>query len=414
MRNRIIVSLVLTAWVSAWSATCLAGQGEVVNPPIKLDVSDILPESSIHGANYTIENDVQNDGLINTYRLTTDYGPTTVESTSQLMIRIAELKALQAMEEVDRKGVFGDALVKGVKAPVETVVDLVQEPVETTKNIFKGTGRFLSNIGNSIVSDDPSQDNALKVALGYDVAKRKFAFEFGIDPYTTYEPVVKRLGEIARAGVAGGMTPKAVLAAADTDLATGLRISGTAKGLKELVRDNAPNELHKINLQKMQDMGISADLTDSFLNNYSYNPQEETLLVGELATMKGVKGRDVFFSVANSATERTVAVYYRFVAQMMAGYHANINPVEQIIDIDGTLHVLTKSGAVALISPVDYVFLTARVENKLNRLDERINTMGESRGKEIWITGKMDGKALDSFRERGWKVREDAAVELIK
>lgn len=412
MKKR-MVPLVVAVWLSVWGSASLGGQNDVILP-IVLKASDILPENTIHGRNYTIQNEVHNDGLINTYQLTTNYGPTSVESSSQLMIRLQELKALQVMEDIDRKGVFGDALVKGVKAPVQTVVELVQEPVETSKNIVRGAGRFLSNISNSIVSEDPSQDNALKVALGYDVAKRQFAFEFGIDPYTTYEPVVNRLGEIARAGVAGGLTPKAVLAAVDTDLATGLRISGTARGLKELVRDKAPNELHKINLQKMKAMGIPADVTDAFLNNYNYNPQEETFLVGELETMKGVKGREIFFTVANSATERTVAVFYRLIAQMIAGYHAHITPVERIVNIDGTLHVLTTSGVVVLISPVDYVFLTTRVENKLNRLDEAINSMGGTRGKELWITGKIDQNALNTVRGRGWKVVEDAAIALIK
>ena len=46
----------------------------------------------------------------------------------------------------------------------------------------KGTGQFLSNLGDSIFSGDPDQDNVVKTVLGYDAAKRQFAFEFGIDP----------------------------------------------------------------------------------------------------------------------------------------------------------------------------------------------------------------------------------------
>ncbi len=411
--KEILIGFTAAAFLSLGGGICFAEE-VVVTPPIILKANDILPEKAVKGTNYTIDNEVQNDGLINTYRLTTNYGITTVESTSQLMMRIGELKALEAMEEVDRKGVFGDALVKGVKAPVETVVDLVQEPVETSTNIVKGAGRFLSNIGNSIISDDPNQDNALKVALGYDVAKRQFAFEFGIDPYTTYEPVVDRLGEIARAGVAGGIAPKAALAAIDTDLTTALRVSGAAKGLKELVRDKAPSELHKINMAKMQAMGISAELTDVFLNNYNYNPQEETLLVGELETMKEVKGLETFFSVASAVTERKVAVFYRFIAQMMAGYNAHVAPVEQIVIIDGTLHVKTQSGLVVLISSVDYLFWTAKVKEKMNRLDEQIGAMAGVNGKELWISGEIDTNAKEMFARRKWKVVDNANTELIK
>ncbi|MCK5679966.1 hypothetical protein KAI46_04050, partial [bacterium] len=43
--------------------------------------------------------------------------------------------------------------------------------IESAKDIVKGTGSFLSNVGRSIYSSDPHQDNILKVALGYDAAK---------------------------------------------------------------------------------------------------------------------------------------------------------------------------------------------------------------------------------------------------
>lgn len=411
--KKLLIALSAVIFLGPLNSICM-GESGVVTPPIVLNVTDILPEAMIKGHNYTIDNDVQNDGLINTYRLTTDYGLTTVESTTQLMMRISELKALEAMEEVDRKGVFGDSLVKSAKAPVDTVVELVQDPVETGSNIVKGAGRFLSNIGNSIVSDDPNQDNALKVALGYDVAKRQFAFEFGIDPYTTYEPVVDRLGEIARAGVAGGIAPKAALAAINTDLTTALRISGTAKGLKELVRDKSPGELHKINTEKMRAMGIGAELTDAFLSNYNYNPQEETLLVGELETMSEVKGMETFFSTANTAIERKVAVFYRCIAQMMAGYHAQVAPVVQIVAIDGTLHMQTKDGVMVLISPIDYLFWTEKIKEKVDRLDQKMNSMSGINGKELWISGMVDTDAKSMFTKSNWKVKEEVNTIVIQ
>ena len=111
-----------------------------------------------------------------------------------------------------RKEVFGDALVASVKAPVKGAVALVTSPIDTGKDIIEGTGQFLGNVGSSIFRDDPDQDNVVKVALGYDVTKRQFAFEFGIDPYTDYDPVADRLGEIARSALAGGLTPIAAMA----------------------------------------------------------------------------------------------------------------------------------------------------------------------------------------------------------
>lgn len=272
----------------------------------------------------------------------------------------------------------------------------------------------MSNVGTSIFSDDPDQDNVVKVALGYDVAKRKFAFEFGIDPYTDYDPAVDRLGEIARAAVAGGLTPKAAMAAIDNDVVLAMRISGTTYGLMQLVRDNPPNKLAEINKEKLKKMGIEDSLVDAFLDNYRYNPQEETLLIGELESMKGVEGFDVFISKANLATEETIALSYRIRAQMMASYHAKVAPVSRILNIDGVLIAQTKAGALVLLAPADYVFWTKKLEDKIKTFESSIETMATVSGKELWVTGKIDKTAQENFASNGWKVSENADDVLIK
>jgi hypothetical protein len=383
-------------------------------PPVTLKAKNFLPQSLLQGENYRVEDKVISDGIINTYSLATDYGSQTVESTAELQIRIIELNALKIMEEMDRKEVFGDALAKGAKGTVKGVTEFVQSPIEKGGDLIKGTGQFLSNLGGSIFSDDPDQDNVVKVALGYDVAKRQFAFEFGIDPYTDYKPVVDQLGKIARSSVAGGLVPKAALSAVDHDVALVLKISGTAYGMMQLVRDNPPGKLKEINQGKLEKMGLEQTLIDAFLNNYRYNPQEKTLLVGELESMRGVQEIDVFISNANLATNKTVALSYRIRAQMMAGYNANVAPAERIKNIDGALTLQLKNGALVLLLPADYVVWTKQLAGKVKSFENAISKMVGISGKEIWITGKFDKTARASFESKGWKVRENANSILLK
>jgi hypothetical protein len=318
------------------------------------------------------------------------------------------------MEEMDRKEVFGDALAAGAKGTVKGAVELVQSPIETSKNIVKGTGQFLSNVGDSIFGDDPDQDNVVKVALGYDVAKRRFAFEFGIDPYTDYDPVVDRLGEIARAAVAGGLTPKAAMAAVDHKVVLAMQISGTAYGMMQLVRDNPPGKLKELNREKLEKMDIDESLIEAFLDNYRYNPQEETLLVGELERMQGVKGFDVFIGKADLATEETIALSYRIRAQMMAGYHANVAPAERIRNIDGVLILERKDGVLVLLAPADFVVWTKKLADKVNSFENSISKMTDISGKELWITGTCDKMARANFESKGWKVKANANAILLK
>jgi hypothetical protein len=160
--------------------------------PITLKASEQVPKNVLTGPNFRVEANVKNDGFINTYRLTTDYGPLKVEGTSLLMERTNELKALSHMEEVEQTDTFAEALKKGATAPLRTAKGLVTHPVDTVSGIASGVGSWFEDIGNAITSDDPDQEGALSAAIGYAAAKRKFAYEYGINPYTRYEPVQDR------------------------------------------------------------------------------------------------------------------------------------------------------------------------------------------------------------------------------
>lgn len=372
--------------------------------PFILKANDVLSQKVIKGDNYTVVDKVVNDGYINTYKLNTDYGIITAEGTAELMIRIHELEALKAMEAMRQSGVFGDAVVAGLKAPFKGAVALVTAPIDTTKSIVKGTGQYLSNVGRSIVSSDPDQDNVFKTALGYDVAKRQFAYGFDINPYSSNEPVMARLGQVSRSALAGGIAVKAAMAVVDHDFFTGMRVAGAAKGIKELVRDNPLGKLGKINKKKLELMGMDSSLAEAFQDNYIYDPQEKTLLVAELETMEGVKGRGLFIARANLAPEKSVALFYRLTAQMMAVYNANVTPVKAIRHISGILHLINKKGTVVLLAPVDHVFWTKRLADKLNKFEAATNAAN----KELWVTGKFDKMARNQLEATGWKITENA------
>lgn len=392
---------------------CVAAFSESAEPPFILEAKDVLPPNLLKGSNYIVDGQVQNDGLINTYSLTTSYGPLAAESSAVLMIKIAELNAMSVMAQMDKQKVFGDSVLEGVKAPFRGIEALVKKPVETSKGIIKGTGRFFSNIGRSIVSDDPYQDNAFKVAVGYDAIKRAYAYELGIDVYSNYEPLISMLGKVAQASAAGGLTPRVAMSAINLDVMTVLSLSGTSESMRKLVRDNPPGELLKINTGQLAQIGVQKSLADAFLNNYVYNPQEATLLVGQLAILDGVQGRDGFIAAANLASDHSVARLFRIKAEMMAGYHLHVAPVASIGRVAGTTYLRKKDGTAILLLPLDYVYPTVEVKAKLGKLDDELKKAGVI-GKELWITGRVDESARTMFKDSGWKVVQNAQERLMK
>ena len=184
--------------------------------------------------------------------------------------------------------------------------------------------------------------------------------------------------------------------------------------MKELVRDNPPGKLDKINRKKLEAMGVSDSLAEAFLDNYTYDPYEETLLVGELEAMQGVAGRENFIAVANKASDASVARYYRLMSQMMGSYHTNIKGVKEIRNIKGILHLHRDDGVIVILSPVDYVFWTQRLDNRLNEFETVLKEVADVKNKEIWITGQFDNNSREQFEDYGWTVINNAEVSLSK
>ena len=381
--------------------------------PLRLKASEVLPDALRNGSNFQVDEDVINDGLVNIYSISSEYGELEAEGIAELRMRIAELHAAGVMEEMERKKIFGDALKAGVKAPFKGVAALVTEPVETGKSAAKGVGQFFSNIGRSFVSDDPAQDNPVSVVVGYDVAKRQFAHELDINPYTDNQYVREQLGKISKAAVAGGLTPRAAMAAVDSKAVTIARVTGATKAMKELVRDNPPGKLDKINRKKLEAMGVSDSLAEAFVDNYTYDPFEETLLVGELEAMQGIIGREHFIEVAQRVSENSVARYYRLMAQLMEAYHTKNKNVRGIRNIKGILYLHRRDQGVVILAPVDYVFWTQRLENRLNEFETELGKVSKVSAKEIWVTGKFDKNARKQFEIHGWKVFDNAEAGLV-
>jgi hypothetical protein len=387
---------------------------ELQTSPVILKASDVLPGNILKGPNYAIDQKIINDGLVNTYTLKTDYGRFKVESTASLMIRINELIALGHMEKLKKTKVFTKAVKKGVVAPLETAKGVVMEPVKTVSGVATGIGRWFSDVGRSVVSSDPHQENVLKTAIGYSAAKRKFAYEYRIDPYTKFEPVQKELGEIGRAAVAGGLTPKLAFGALKKPVSTVLRATGSADTMKKMVRDKSPAELENINEDKLKDMGVHKYIADKFLKNPHYNPQEKTLLVGELYRMSGVKNRKEFIAAASEADEESVARFMRIRAEMMADYNANILPAVKIVTVNGLPFLQRIDKVLVGLFPLDYVTWNERFVRKEMTVSRAIDTLLKVNGKELWISGTFDVSARKALESRGWKVKERVGDKLEK
>ena len=374
--------------------------------PIFLRASDLLPRDLLSGPNYTIKERVQNDGFINTYEIETQYGPLRVESTELLLKRVSELRALSKLEELEGTSLYTDALKAAAMGPLKTAQGLVTAPVETVKGIGTGIGNFFSKIGTSITSSDPDKDKILDAALGQSVYKREYAHQFGVDPYTNYEPLQKVLSDVAWTSAAGGLTVKAAFMAIPGAAGAVVGYSGTAETMRNMVFTKTPPELEKINRARLHDMNIVDPLASLFLSNTSYGPQEKTFLVGALASMTGVRDRGIFVEWASMDCVEPVALFIRVRAQMMGQYFEKTRNVDRFVSAGGAPLLLTKNGVIVGLFSLDHVAWSAGFARKEMSISDAIARMPGIKGKEIWVSGTVDPVARRALESKGWKVEE--------
>jgi hypothetical protein len=371
-----------------------------------LQAEQVLPTGQLEGPNYRIEPQVLNDGLVNTYRLDTKYGPLTVEGTPLLLERLGELRALDRIEKVESSEVYKTALKEGAKSPLKGAGALIDDPVATVKGAAQGIGRWMSDIGRSISSKDPHQAGVAQTALGQAAAKRAFAYDFGIDPYTRFKPLQKSLDDLGWAMAGGGLTTKVAFSLIPGASGIVVSATGVTSSMKALVRDKSPAQLDTINRAELLKMGVSATVIDAFLGNSTFSPQDKTIIVGELASLKGVRGRSDFISSAALVDSLSLATFMRYRAQMIGRYQNEVGGIESFVKIEKTLFLKTKRGDCVGLFPIDRIAYDAEMVEKLKVLEQAIAKQPGVRSKQLWIGGPVEPEALAVLKQRGWTVHD--------
>ena len=187
-----------------------------------------------------------------------------------------------------------------------------------------------------------------------------------------------------------------------------------AETMRSLVRDKTPPELEKMNRESLRKMGVDDGLASRFLSTPSYSPQDKTFLVGGLASMTGVTNRRIFVEWATTNCVEPVALFIRVRAQMMVQYFDKARNVDRFVIAGGTPLLLTKSGVIVGIFPLDHVAWTSTLAVKERAVSEDLKKMAGVKGKEFWIGGTVDPVARGALEARGWKVEEKVLERLVR
>jgi hypothetical protein len=175
--------------------------------------------------------------------------------------------------------------------------------------------------------------------------------------------------------------------------------------MNDILRDNPPEMLTKLNRKKLKGMGISEIIIDPFLLNFNYTPMEKLLLIEALSRMEGAQGKELFIAEAAAAPDQVIARYQQQKAEMMANYHTTVEAAD-IVRVAGYTWLVNRKGVLVGAFPIDYLAWFGEVSN-ISRAVERAP---EAKNRELWLEGSTSPQARKALVDRGWVVKERVAM----
>jgi hypothetical protein len=380
---------------------------------IEVPISEMVDADLLEGTGYTLAPKASVVSSRAVYKLEGTDGSDRITGTVSLLERANEIRAVSTLEAMKKTDVYGDALKNSAKGPVKYGKKLVSEPVDTVSDTVKGFGSFLADVGYSVVSDDPSQDNVAKTSLGFATAKRNFAYQLGVNPYSSYQPLQDALGEVSWTAVGGGLTVTVAFRAVTNTAGAVLSSTSFANTARQAVRDNSPRKLQNMNFDTLSNMGVSEELAEAQLNNYKYNPESETRLVTALASMRGVEGRDDVVARASLASSENAANEMRDWAELLAAFHTQVKPASKLVVIGSSPVLIDHEDTAHGIFPTDYVLWTPTLQKEIDALTRRVRDAGYKTG-SIYVTGNIEEKVDKLLRDSGWTDIQANAEKLLR
>jgi hypothetical protein len=389
----------------------------VFEPSTVLDARELLPPELLKGEHHTVLDQVEPFRLTNHFTISSKLGQFDAYGQDMLRIRIHEIQALVKLQEegaMDQVSAFGHGVAHAVVSPLMFVINLLGNPVETLIQIPKGLWRATTRLGEMATGDRGNlEDPASKELIGFSIVKRKIADKLGVDAYSSNPVLQDTLNRLSWAGYAGD-TGIRLLTIPVTGPAgavlTGTTLSTT---ISDLRRDYAPEDLRRLNRDKLGDMEIEESIIEDFLSHPWYSPRHETVIVQALSEMQSVANRGRFLEVATSAQFEEDALFFQRLSEMLIAYHHSIRPLSDIVTIDNQLVMGYDSNHTLIVMiPTARLAWQREVADAAQRIRHWNNPDHPTQNVEVWISGEPTPLAARNLRAMGLTVRKHAGNNL--
>jgi hypothetical protein len=384
--------IALAAAIAAASAgTAKAGSYE--QPPT-FTAAQVVPSTLLNSSYYTVGNRVGLDNFQYVFTVNTRWGTYTVKGLDLLRVRTREIAATAELEKIDGASTFVTAAGRTALKPLATAKDLVTAPGKTISDTVVGFGNFLGSVDASVAATDPNKEGMVASVTGGATARREIAYNFGVDPHTSFPPLSDELTRLATADAIGETSVGAGLAFVSGGAGIAISVGSTSRTLRVALRDKTAAQLEKQGRYALAGMGVSEATMNAFYRNPYLSPTDKAIIVAALKGLGATSGREIFVAGAASTKSIEMGFFYRRQAELIDAYNHKIAPVTAFVRLGEAPLLQTGKGTVSLL-PVDYLYWSPPLESLV---------AGAGRGGQLWITGRASKKAVAQLSARGWNV----------
>ena len=375
-----------------------------------LDARTLLPAELLKSAHHTVLDQVEPFRLTNHFTITSPFGQFEAYGQDMLRIRIQEIQALAKLQEggsLDQLSAFGHGVAHAALSPLKFVVNLFSEPVKTATQVPKGLWRATTRLKEMITGERGQLEGpASKEIIGFSTVKRKVANKLGVDVYSSNSVLQKTLNRLSWAGYAGDTGVRLLtipVAGPAGAILTGTTLSSA---VGDLLRDYAPEDLRRLNRDKLETMGIDDSIIEGFLSHAWYSPRHETVIVQALSEMQSVANRGRFLEVAMSAQFEEDALFFQRLSEMLVAYHLNIRPLSDIVAINNQLVAgYANNHTLIAMIPTDRLAWQREVAEAAQHIRNWKNPEHPTQTVEVWISGEPTPLAAKSLKAMGLTVK---------
>lgn len=395
----ILFTLILSSGVALGAAKYEA--------PSDKRASEVLPPNLRSGLHFKVQDRVAADGYMLRFTVNSDYGTFPVTGEYGLRKLIKEIQAIAALKKVSK----GEAFVEGVRGKAQETVEfganLVTDPGSTLASVPQGVPKLFDNIATGVQKPrEPRRDTVGQQLLNVSDAKRKMAYDLGVDVYSSNRVLQNELESLSKAQALGSLGVSAAIPYGGGTVVGLSRMSQTAGEVNRLLRDESPSGLRNINERKLQAMGVDRSLTERFLNSTQLSPRHKTVIVASLDKLSGARGKDAFIHFALQATDESSANFMQNMAEILAAYQQTVSPIQEITS-PGIILARAANGTVLIPFPLDYGVWTVRAERVVKHTLDGQKKGSRSPAKvEFWVTGTVSPLARKQLEAQGIKVVE--------